>query len=258
MGSMREVFTEYFLMRAVQERLMTTPVRRIEYHHAGEFLDLASALRAGLDLSQAQLRVEYDHGLTVFVNRHSRQEWVVRWAGMSYTLPPTGWLVSDGRALLAYSALVAGNRADAVRCPDYTFLNVRSDLARRIEGITTDGAVALVRSGVPGRRDLFVCDCKSVAEAEELVRLSERADFSLIHRSESEIEMCVLDSDSGQSVTVTVASFGGAWEQDSLLLEEREADEWRRAPNQVQQTRRGIQIARLRPDVVYRLSAPTS
>ncbi len=68
----------------------------------------------------------------------------------------------------------------------------------------------------------------------------------------------MLDSESGQSVTVTVGCFGPDWEQDTLLLEEREAEEWRRATNQVQTTRRGIQIARLRPDVVYRLTLPAS
>jgi hypothetical protein len=254
MGSMRETFAEYFLMRAVQERLMTTPVRRIGYHHAGDFLGLGEALRGGLDFSQSQLRIEYERGLTVFVNRHARQEWVVRWAGMTYILPPSGWLVSDERELLAYSALVAGNRADVVRSPQYAFLNVRSDVARRIEGITTDGAVALVASAVPGRQDLFACGCKTVAETEERLRLSERADFSLIHRTVSEVELCVLDSESGQSVTVTLASFGPGWDQGRLVLDECEAEEWRRAPNQIQHTRRGLQLTRLRPDVVYRLA----
>jgi hypothetical protein len=268
MGSMREAFTEYFLMRGVQERLMTTPVRRIAYHHAGQFLDLAAALRAGMDLSQAQLRIEYERGLTVFVNRHARQEWTVRWEGMHYALPPSGWLVGEGRDFLAYSALIAGNRADAVRSPEYLFLNVRSDVARRIERITSDGAVALVQSTVPGRRDLFACGCKIVSEDVELLKLSERGDVSLIHRSEQEVEVCVLDSESGGSVSVTVPLFGPEWDQERvpaagkvddtkghLLLEELESGEWRRASSQVQHTRRGLQLVRLRPDVVYRLRA---
>jgi hypothetical protein len=175
---------------------------------------------------------------------------------MSYTLPPTGWLVGDGKELLAYSALIAGNRADAARTPDLLFLNVRSDLARRIEGVTTDGAAALVRSAVVGRQDLYACGCKSVGGAEELLRLSERGDFSLIHRSENAVELCVLDSESGQSVTVTLGPVAPDWEQSRLLLEEQEGDQWRHATNQIQHTRRGFQIVRLRPDVVYRLSMP--
>jgi hypothetical protein len=175
---------------------------------------------------------------------------------MNDTLPPTGWLVGDGQELLAYSALIAGNRADAARCPGYLFLNVRSDLARRIEGVTTDGAAALVRSAVAGRRDLYACGCKSVGESEELVRLSERGDFSLIHRDEHSVELCVLDSESGQSVSVTLGSVAPDWEQSRLLLEEWEGGEWRHAPNQIQHTRRGLQIVRLRPDIVYRLSMP--
>jgi hypothetical protein len=278
MGSIREAFSEYFLMRGVQERLMTTPVRRIEYHHAGQFLDLAGALRAGLDLSQAQLRIEYERGLTVFVNRHARQEWMVRWEGMQYALPPTGWLVGEGRDFLAYSASIAGSRADVVRSPDYVFLNVRSDVARRIERITTDGALALVRSEVEGRRDLFACGCKSVDGSGLMVdgsdkdgpvftgpssinhqpsttlKLSERADVSLIHRSERELEVCVLDSESGGSVSVTIGLPDPHWENGTLQLEEREVDGWRRASNQVQAARRGLQLVRLRPETVYRLT----
>lgn len=260
MGSMRAAFAEYFLMRAVQERLMTTPVRRIEYRHGEQLLELAGALRAGIDFAQAQLRIEYEGGLTVFVNRHARHEWSVRWAGMTYTLPPAGWLVGNGRDLLAYSALIGGNRADVVRSPEYSFLNVRSDVARRIEGITTEGAVAIVRAAVDGRRDLFVCGGKSVSDNDELLKLSDRADFSLRHRSASEVELCVLDSDSGGSVTVTLPYPGPGWEQGRLLLEEWEAGAtspewaaWRRSTNQVQPTRRGFQLARLRPEVVYRL-----
>jgi hypothetical protein len=256
MGSMRQAFSEYFLMRAVQERTMIRPVRRVEYHQAGQFLELAGALRAGLDLAQAQLRVEFDRGLTVYVNRHARQPWAVPWSGTSYTLPPTGWLVADGSELLAYSALIAGSRADVVRSPDYTFLNVRSDVARRIEGITTDGAAALVRGAVPGRLDLFVCGCKTLAQGEEILKLSERADFSLIHLSEREMELCVLDSDSDGSVSVTIPTYGAEWEQSRLMLEEREAGEWRRASNQIQHTRRGLQVVRMRPEVVYRLTLP--
>jgi hypothetical protein len=260
MGSMREAFGEYYLMRAVQERLMLTPLLRIDYHQAGEFYDLAGALRAGFDLAQAQLRITYEGGLTAFVNRHARGEWPVRWEGMTYLLPPSGWLVGDGRTLLAYSALVAGNRADFARSPEHTYLNTRSDLVRRIEGVTTDGAVALVPGAVEGRPDLYVSGCKSVSGREELLKLSERSDLSLIHRSEQEIELCVLDCESGSSVNVSVSYPGPEWEAGRPHLVEQEdaltasPSEWRRAPNQIQHTKRGLQLARLRPGVRYRLS----
>jgi hypothetical protein len=67
---------------------------------------------------------------------------------------------------------------------------------------------------------------------------------------------------------VTVPLFGPEWDQERvpaagkvddtkghLLLEELESGEWRRASSQVQHTRRGLQLVRLRPDVVYRLRA---
>src|SRR5262249_10033408 len=262
MGSMREAFGEYYLMRAIQERLMLSRVQRIEYHHAGEIFDLAGALRAGFDLAQAQLRIEYHGGLTAYVNRHARAEWMIRWEGMTYILPPSGWLVGDPRDLLAYSALVAGNRADFVRGPLYTYLNTRSDLARRIEGVTADGAVALVPGAVPRPPDPFLIGCKAVAERGELLKLSERADVSLEHRTEGEIELCVLDSESGSSVNVTLPHYSSKWEQGRLqLIEQDDAlsaapGEWRRAANQIQHTKRGLQLGRLRPGVLYRLSLP--
>jgi hypothetical protein len=114
----------------------------------------------------------------------------------------------------------------------------------------------MVRSEVAGKRDLFVCGCKSVAESEELLKLSDRADFSLIYRSARDLELCVLDSENGGSVNVTLPALGPEWQQGRLLLDEREGGDWHRALNQIQNTRRGLQIARLRPDIVYRLTLP--
>src|SRR5207244_12524885 len=94
----------------------------------------------------------------------------------------------------------------------------------------------------------------TVAESEELLRLSGRAVFSLIHRSEREVELCVLDSESGPSVTATLPYFTSEWEKGRLVLEEWEGGSWHGSPNQIQPTKRGFQIARLRAEVVYRLS----
>lgn len=256
-GRLDQAFTEYFMLRALQEQYLTAPVREVAYWTADGWLDLGQALMHRLDLTNAQLRIEYENGLTVWVNRHPRAEWSVRAGGDTYLLPPNGWLGWNAEPrLLTYSALASGGRADVMLCDAYRFFNARSSVARRIEGITTDGAAAVVRSAVPERWDLFLVGGRTLAEGVDLIKASERADFSVIHRSEREVELMLLDSESGRSCNVTLHYFSDDWHQTRLGLQERFEDGWRRAANQVQHTRRGVQIARMMPGVVYRLFLP--
>ena len=51
----------------------------------------------------------------------------------------------------------------------------------------------------------------------------------LIVFSEREVELCVLDSESGRSVTVTLPFFTPEWEQSRCVLAEWENGGWNRA-----------------------------
>jgi hypothetical protein len=245
------------MLRALQEEYLAAPLGRVDYWDGTAWLDLAGALCGGLDLANARLRVVYENGLTVWVNRHQRSEWSVQANGAPYVLPPNGWLgVNEQTRLLTYSALVPGGRADVVLCDAYRFLRARSNVTRRIEGITTDGAAAIVKSAVPNRSDLYLVGARTLSEEVELIKSSERGDLSVVHLSEREVELILLDSDSGRSCNVTLHYFGPEWQQSRLGLHERSEDAWRRAPNQVQHTKRGVQIARMMPGVLYRLFLP--
>src|SRR5262249_37208951 len=81
-------------------------------------------------------------------------------------------------------------------------------------------------------------------------------DLSLIHCSERDVELMLLDSESGRSCNVTLHYFSDDWHQTRLGLQERTDDGWRRAANQVQHTRRGVQIARMMPGILYPLFRP--
>jgi hypothetical protein len=245
------------MLRALQEQYLSAAVREVAYWCEEGWVDLGQALMRHLDMTSAQLRIEYENGLTIWVNRHPRAEWSVRAGGDTYLLPPAGWLGWNAEPrLLTYSALAPGGRADVMLCDAYRFFNARSSVARRIEGITTDGAGAIVRSGVPDRWDLFLVGGRTLAEGVDLIKASERADFSVIHRSEREVELILLDSESGRSCNVTLHYFSDDWQQTRLGLQERSEEGWRRAPNQVQHTRRGVQIARMMPGILYRLFLP--
>jgi hypothetical protein len=257
LGRIDRAFTEYFMLRGLQAEYLSSAVRQVEYWDGKEWLDLGRLLRSSADVQNVRLRVSYENGLTVWVNRHARSEWSVSASGKSYTLPPNGWLaLNPETGLVTYSALVSGGRADVMRCASYRFLNSRSTVARRIEGMTTDGAAAIVRSSVPGREDLFLVGGRTLAEEVDLIKSSERVDFSVIHKSEREAEVLLLDSENGRSSNVTLHYFSSEWQQARLGLQERFEGSWRRAPNQVQHTKRGVQIARMLPGVLYRLFLP--
>jgi hypothetical protein len=244
-------------MRPLQAQYATAPVREIGYFRDGAWLPLAAALRAGLDFVQAQIRILYQNGLSVYVNRHARGEWHVRTESGPYVLPPSGWVATNpAQDFLAYSAQVSGGRADVVRCPEYSFMSARSTVARRIEGITTDGAAVVARSAVAGAFDYYLIGGRTLALDQDVLKLSERGDASLIRVGANEAELTLLDSESGQSLNVTMLYFAETWQRARIGLVEHSEGQWRKAPNQVQHTKRGIQIARVKPGTVYRLSLP--
>jgi hypothetical protein len=231
-------------------------VVEVRYHRGGALVPLAEALRGGLDLAQAQVWRRHRSGLEVWVNRDPRAQWSVRAGQATYTLPPNGWLAfAPAEPFLAYSALVAGNRADFCRCAEYSFLNVRTDVARRIEGITTDGIAAFQRSAVEGRDDVVLVAGRSLTLEIDAYRLSERGDVSLQHRSPDELEIAALDSDSGKSLLVTFPAFSPAWETGPWEVAEWLDGDWRRSSAQIQPTKQGLQLGRAQPGGVYRLRA---
>jgi hypothetical protein len=67
----REHAVEYWLTQALQSLYADATTTAVAYEHLGAWLDLEGALDAGLDLAQARVRVDYDNGLTLLVNRSS-------------------------------------------------------------------------------------------------------------------------------------------------------------------------------------------
>lgn len=258
-GSAAGLVREYFLLRALQELYLEAPLRAVHYACGEEWLDLAEAARRGIDLAQARLRIEYGNGLTIWVNRSAEEGWRAGPDEAPCELPPGGFLAVAPRGrLLAYSARVEGRRTDFCRSPHYTFVDTRGGPARTVEGITVDGGVALLKSAVQGRQDVILVGARQLGVDGAEYRLSERADVRLAHLSPRELEIIVLDSESGKPIHVAFPAFSAPWSGNRFRIMEREGAVWRESRSQVQPTRIGPQVSRLRPGVRYRVTALAS
>ena len=87
----RHFAREYWLLQALQSRYADAAPVRILYDHGGTFRTLGEAWRAGVDLVAARLRIEYEGGLTVHVNRDAARRTVSSVAGFSYEQGANGF-----------------------------------------------------------------------------------------------------------------------------------------------------------------------
>jgi hypothetical protein len=253
-GSAASAAREYFLLRALQELHVGSPVRSILYRLGDEMLELAEALRRGADMVNAQVRVEYASGLVLWVNRSASERWTAGPEDAPFELPPSGFAaVSPRHRFLAYSALVSGNRTDFCRSSRYTFLDVRSSNPRTVEGITADGSVALLPSLVPQRHDVVLVNARLLKLGEAEYHLSDRGDLRLTHLSPHEVEVTVMDTEAGKPAHVNWPAFGPPWKGSTFQVLEQDAGAWRPSRCQVQQTRSGPQLNRAQPGVTYRI-----
>jgi len=256
-GSAATAVREYYMLRALQELYLGTPVRRIAYRWGAEFLDLGEALQGEVDLFNAQIRVEYANGLTVWVNRSGADNWSIEAEGERWELPPSGFLaLAPRQRLIAYSALLNGQRTDFCRSAAYTFLDVREPRPRAVEGLRVDGAAALLPGAVTGRLDIVLVSAKQLELEDGEYLLSERGDLRLRHRSPAEVEVTVMDSESGKPIHVTWPAFTEAWKKGPFRVTEREGGPWLASRCQVQPTRSGPQLSRARPGATYRIALP--
>ncbi|MGE5531221.1 MAG: hypothetical protein ACM3VW_03755, partial [Bacteroidota bacterium] len=156
----------YALMQGLQREYLPDRVTKIEYFDGDKFLPTSPALQAAAH-QRGQVRVTYKGGLAVTVNLNPKDPLTISQAGGTYTLPPYGWVASrpssggtgvppvavpgsadilSAPAVLAFSAIVDGQRLDYVSCPDYTYLNT-GDKSRRVGPLEITGAAWLKREG---------------------------------------------------------------------------------------------------------------
>ncbi len=132
----------YYQLQALQKRYAQIPVKEIRYFDGTELLDTSAAI-----LSEAYKRrhiyVAYDNGLQVWVNlNHLSEDWSVELNGVTYLLPPTGFLAYKPDDILTYSAILDKQRHELVQCEDYLYFDSR-DAFVRTDAIATKGSVAV-------------------------------------------------------------------------------------------------------------------
>jgi hypothetical protein len=153
--------------------------------------------------------------------------------------------------------VIDGQRTDFCRCAAYTFLDARSSQPRLVEEIRTDGSVALLQSEVGGRRDVVMVGARQLDLGSDEYRLSERGDVRFRHVGAHELEIVVMDTETGKPLQVSWPAFSAPWKSGNLEVLELEGDCWIRSRNPVPQTRTGPQLARLLPGARYRVVAPS-
>lgn len=117
-----ETLRDYCFVKHLQALdFEATPVL-VRYNVRGAVLPLSDALRlavpaAGFDEvgdvlreELGCLRIEYDNGLKIWINRTSARSWDVVRDGAVFTLPPSGFLAAKGYEFLAYTAIVNGRK----------------------------------------------------------------------------------------------------------------------------------------------------
>jgi hypothetical protein len=135
----------YSLLQGLQQEYLTDTVTEILRHDGERYVTTSEMLREG-GIEQGRIKIGYSRGLQVWVNYHETQSWMVEVNGRRFELPPYGWIAEKPGAILAFSALVGGERLDYVRCPEYVYLQA-GGLEREFEGTKTDGALLLRRDG---------------------------------------------------------------------------------------------------------------
>ncbi len=120
----------YYTFAAVQPLYLGYDVNSILYWNGVSFIDLNAALKqSNFDFYNVQLKINYDSGLEMYINRHQTQNWEVVVNGVNYILPPNGWVYHRDPDLIGYSALfdanglpsALGTRVDYVKSADYTY-----------------------------------------------------------------------------------------------------------------------------------------
>jgi hypothetical protein len=214
-----EAFREYYCLRALQERLATDSPTRIRYEKDGVYRTVSQAI---LENNAWRVRVEWDCGVTVWVN-NSAAPWDVNPGdGTTYSLAArNGWLAykPDPDGIIAYSTnLQDGTRVDYNESGAYTY--------KYASAPQNTGAAASVPS------DFVHSDLHSVAALSlapggaPLLQTSARGSSNLTWRSRTSAIYRFSDS-SSNSVNVTYLDAPDEWMRLDGTLHANRIAVWR-------------------------------
>ncbi len=135
----------YYLLQALQQRYAMVPVSRIRYFDGEELLDTSEAIVSGA-YKRGQVVVRYRSGLETFCNLGWDEDWAIPVRDNDCILPPGGFFARKKNDILAYSAVVRGQRHELVSCADYLYLDSRGEFVDA-DVIAARGTVAVKPDG---------------------------------------------------------------------------------------------------------------
>jgi hypothetical protein len=163
LGSLERALVEYYMLQQLQFQYLSANASIILYEDGGQMVGLSQALIDDINFINAKLYIEYDNGLKLYVNHDQVDNWIVNLNGMSYDLPPNGWVASNSNLnFLEYSAIVNNNRVDYVKSGVYTFARSRTGDPQIIGNLATDGTVALKRDELTNLREIHMVNTSVV------------------------------------------------------------------------------------------------
>jgi hypothetical protein len=143
----------YYMMQQLQQQYAYVQPKTIEYATPdGRFVGPSEAHATGA-MADSQLRVVYENGTEVYVNRSPSKPWRVK----DVELPVNGWLaVNPKTGFREISANVDGRRIDYVSAPEFEFLDGRGQWTQQ-GNLGASGSVALrpKREGVVEMIDIY-------------------------------------------------------------------------------------------------------
>jgi hypothetical protein len=148
----------YYMMQQLQQQYAFVRPKRIEYAgDDGKFLTPSQAHATGA-ISDSRLRVVYENGTEVYVNRSPSNTWTVKDEnGRVVELPPSGWLAFNAsNNFYEASAFTGDRRTDWVSSAGYEFLDGRGQWTERGSlGATGSAALRSRTGGVLELTDIY-------------------------------------------------------------------------------------------------------
>jgi len=138
----------YYMMQQLQQQYAFVPPKSIAYaDRNGRFFTPSQALANDV-MTNSRLRVTYDNGTEVYVNRDTAGPWQVPDSeGNIVTLPVNGWLAFNrSNHFYELSADAGGRRIDYVKAPEFEFLDGRGQWTEH-GNLGAVGSVALRQKG---------------------------------------------------------------------------------------------------------------
>ena len=137
---MRQTCRSYYMLQQLQSRYIMQKPLSIRYGSGDATISSSEAFLNDC-WKDGRLQVQYDNGLTVWVNGNADKPWTVQHQQVKYTLPAFGWLAAqDG--FITGSILQDGKRFDRVSSSVYLFLDGRGTY-REFDGVGSSGSIAV-------------------------------------------------------------------------------------------------------------------